>query len=256
MDLVLEEVDGGLGGVHPRVADGGAVVGGGKERGRVVLHAAVLVGRADGDERGQVLVLGPQPVGDPRAHRGPHEAVAARVHGENGPAVGGVGAVHRAHEAELVGDAGQVGQQLAHPVPRLPVPPELPGALEEVAGLVELHVGLGERQRLVVVADEQRLVLEQIVLRRAAVHVQEDDALGAGREVRRPGGQRDCPARPRRSSSQQRREGEPPEAAAAGPSACPGGSPAVPGSGDGASCYLRVRRARLSCLEPRALPAA
>ena len=80
--------------------------------------------------------------------------------------------------------------------PRLPVPPELPGALEEVAGLVELHVGLGERQGLVVVANEQRLVLEQVVLRRAAVHVQEDDALGAGREVGCPREPADCPARP------------------------------------------------------------
>ena len=86
--LVLEEVDGGLGGVHPRVADRGAVVGGGEERGRVVLHAAVLVRRTDGDEGGQVLVLGAEPVRDPRPHRGPHEAVAARVHREDGAAVG------------------------------------------------------------------------------------------------------------------------------------------------------------------------
>ena len=34
--VVLEEVDGRVGGAHPRVADGGAVVGGREERGRVV----------------------------------------------------------------------------------------------------------------------------------------------------------------------------------------------------------------------------
>ena len=86
--LVVEEVDGRLLGLHPGRADCGAVVGSGQEGRRVVLHAAVLVRGADGDEPGQVLVPGAQSVGDPRAHRGAHEAVAAGVHRQDRAAVG------------------------------------------------------------------------------------------------------------------------------------------------------------------------
>ena len=61
----------------------------------------------------------------------------------------------------------------------LPVLLELPGRL--AAGCrsrLETTFGSRERQRLAVVALEQRLVIEGIHLRRAAVHEQEDHALG------------------------------------------------------------------------------
>ena len=50
------------------VAERRPLVGGRQEGRAPVVDAAVRQGRADGDEAGQVLVLGPQAVGDPRAH--------------------------------------------------------------------------------------------------------------------------------------------------------------------------------------------
>ena len=84
--------------------------------------------RADGDEAGQVRVLGAQAVGDPRAHAGPDEVVAAGVQLEQRAAVGRVGAVDRVDDAEVVHARGHVREQLADPEAALAVLPELPRA--------------------------------------------------------------------------------------------------------------------------------
>jgi len=47
-----------------------------------------------------------------------------------------------------------------------------------------------ERDRLTVVGEQARLVVEGVDMRDAAGHEQEDDALGPGREMRRPGSER------------------------------------------------------------------
>ena len=52
--------------------------------------------------------------------------------------------------------------------------------------VLEQLVGAG----LHVVLDQLGLVVEQVLLGRSARHVQVDDALGLGREVRRPEGHR------------------------------------------------------------------
>ena len=86
--------------------------------------------------------------------------------------------------------AADVREQLADLDAALAVLVELPGRRQQVAGRRELELRLGERQRLAVHLGELRLGVEGIDVRDAAVHEQEDDAPGPGREVRRPGGQR------------------------------------------------------------------
>ena len=62
---------------------------------------------------------------------------------------------------------------------RMPLDEREPLALEEFL-----------RARLAVALRELRLVIEQLQLRRAAGHVQENDLLGPGRKMRRPIGER------------------------------------------------------------------
>jgi len=62
---------------------------------------------------------------------------------------------------------------------------ETPRRLQQVARRGRLDAGLGKGQRLAVVARQLRFVIERVNLRRSAVHEQEDDLFGTGREVRR-----------------------------------------------------------------------
>src|SRR4051812_43952922 len=116
--------------------------------------------RADGNEAGQVLVFRTQAVRDPRSHAGADEGVAAGVQFQKRSAVPRVRAVHRANQAQVIDAAGDVWEQLADPGAPLAVLLELPGRAEEVAGFAGDDARLGERQRLAVVALEERLVIE------------------------------------------------------------------------------------------------
>ena len=62
---------------------------------------------------------------------------------------------------------------------------QLPRRLQEVAALGELHLAFREGERLAIVFLELRLVVEEVDVRRATVHEEEDHALGAGRELGR-----------------------------------------------------------------------
>ena len=57
---------------------------------------------AHGDEAGQVLVLGPQAVGDPGPHAGPRQPAVAAVHQHQRRLVVGHVGVHRADDAHVV----------------------------------------------------------------------------------------------------------------------------------------------------------
>ena len=61
---------------------------------------------------------------------------------------------------------------------------ERPGRLENVAHIVELRGRRLHLDRLTVFPGQSRLGIERVELRRAAIHEQEDDILGLGREVR------------------------------------------------------------------------
>ncbi len=70
---VLDVADLGLGDGLALVADAGPLVDRRQEGAAVVLRAAVVRGRLDRDEAGQVLVLGAEAVERPRPQRGPDE---------------------------------------------------------------------------------------------------------------------------------------------------------------------------------------
>jgi hypothetical protein len=84
---------------------------------------------------------------------------------------------------------GEVREEVADPVAAFAVLGEFPGGGEEVAGGGELDAGLFEGEGLAVVASQKRLGIERIDVRGAALHEEEDDATGAGGEVRRFGGE-------------------------------------------------------------------
>ena len=134
-----------------------------------------------------------QAVGDPRAHRG---VAGALVAGEQQHLGGGVVELvgpHRVDDRHVVDDRGEVRQQLADPRAALAVLGELVGRAEELGRALdegeplalEDFLGAGRAVELV----ELGLVVEQVVLRRRAGHVQVDDPLGLGRQQRRPWGE-------------------------------------------------------------------
>ena len=84
------------------------------------LHLAPLAGRGEHDEPRQVLILAPQAVDQPRAHRRPAGNRRAGVHeGVGRIVVDGLG-LHRADDAEIVGDRADVREQLQISCPLLP----------------------------------------------------------------------------------------------------------------------------------------
>ena len=102
--------------------------------------------------------------------------------------------VHRADDGQLVGDGGEIRQQFGHFDARLAVFGELVRRAEHLRHaldereplLLEERFGAGLAVQLL----QLRLVVEQFELRRRAGHVQVDDVLGLGGEVRRLGGER------------------------------------------------------------------
>ena len=128
---------GRVGNIEHRVALGAALhalVDGRQEAGAERILAAVGL-RAAGDqhdEAGQVLVLGAQAVGDPRAHR---RAARPRRAGEDqqlGRGVVELVGVHRVDEAQLVGHLGQVRHGVGKPEARLAVLLERPPRAQQL----------------------------------------------------------------------------------------------------------------------------
>ena len=110
------------------------------------------------------------------------------VHGGGVNAAVGMAGVQVANVVRL---SGQVGHQVAHPQARLAVPLEGPGAGQAFGvalGELAHRLAEGSGQGLPPQAGEFGLGVEQVHGARAADHEHEDDRLGAGGEVRFPGG--------------------------------------------------------------------
>ena len=88
----------------------------------------------------------------------------------------------RVDHAEVVDVAGDLREKFADPEAALAVLRELPRRGEQIARRGELDAGLGEGQRLAVIASEQWLGIERIDVRRPALHEQKDHPLGPRRE--------------------------------------------------------------------------
>ena len=139
------------------------------------------------DEAGQILVLGAEAVGQPRAHGRTAGELVAAVHHEQRRLVIGTLGEHGADDAEVVGMASPSLAKISLiSMPLLSVLAERERRLEQIAGLaLGLEVPAG--QRLAVELVEHRLGVEGVDLRRPAVEEKEDDVFGLGREVRRFG---------------------------------------------------------------------
>src|SRR6185312_14006029 len=114
---VADEGDPRLLRLEPAMPELGPLVGGGQETRAEVVRAALREVLADGHVPREVLVLAPQPVGDPRPHTRPDERIAAGVPLQDGAAVPRVGTVHRTDHAEVVRPFRQVREERADPEP-------------------------------------------------------------------------------------------------------------------------------------------
>ena len=143
------------------------------------------------DERRQVVVLAAEPVVEPRADAGSAGELRAGLHMRHARAVVDRLGVHRADEAQVIGDAGNVRQHVADLDAALAARRKLERRPDQrQRRLVAGHRGepLAPPDRLrqlgAMLFDQRRLGIEQVELRRAAALEQINDALGLGREVR------------------------------------------------------------------------
>ena len=139
------------------------------------------------DVAGQVLVLGAQAVHGPAPERRPADERLAGVHLHQGRAVGVAVGVARADHGQLVGVLADVREVIGDHQAALAAGAERAEGRRQKADLAAAGVDelLVRRQRLAGVLLQLGLVVERVDLARAAVHHQEDDALGLRREVRR-----------------------------------------------------------------------
>jgi hypothetical protein len=141
--------------------------------------------RAEHHEAGKVLVFAAQAVEEPGAEAGTGESLLARVHLKAGAVVIDVVRDHRADEAKIVHASGDVREQFADGRAALAVAREAPWGSEQIPRLRSLQLGLGEGERLALHLGELGLRIEQIHVRWAAGHEEEDDALRFRGELRR-----------------------------------------------------------------------
>ena len=122
--------------LHAGVADGGALILARQKAGTPVVGSAMAERRLDGDEAGQVLILGSEPVQDPRAHARAFELEHAGVELQQRGAMIHAIADHGADYAEVVDAGGDVGEKVADRDAALAVLLELPGRFHQSADIV------------------------------------------------------------------------------------------------------------------------
>ena len=159
----------------------------------------------------QVVRFAAQAIRQPASHHGQAQFAAAALHRECGRVVIELIGVQRANQADVVGTRGDVRQQIGKLHAALAVALEFSRAGPERGVFLdkrEPHVFQQRRRKLLAgQLGQLRLGIEQVELRRCAVHEQEDAPLGPRREMR---------LRPRVAA------GRHPRPAASAAPACPG----------------------------------
>ena len=112
---VADERNLGLLRLEARVAQRRPLIRRGQEARAEVVGPPLRQVLADRDVSGEVLVLAPEPVRDPRTHARPDERVGPRVPFQHGTAVARVRAVHRVNDAEVVGAGRQFREKASSP---------------------------------------------------------------------------------------------------------------------------------------------
>ncbi len=173
-----------------------ALIDGGDEAAAPAALAAAGLGAGgdEGDEAGQVLVFGAEPVGGPGAHGGSALPDVAGVEQQLGGGVVELIGLHRVDEAHLIGDLVEVGAGVGHPESTLAVLFESAGAAHELGhaggegkgATSQKGIGAG----LIGVFLESGFVVEDVQVGRTAGHAEIDDALGFGGMLRKARGLR------------------------------------------------------------------
>ena len=180
-------------------AEGDAVVGGRKETAAPHAREERLGGDLRGefgsehDERGQVVALAAEAVGEPGTEaRFAGDFAAGHQKSARGIVVDRIG-MDGADDGDVVDDLGGPREQFADPGAALAVLGKLEeGGCDGEFGLAARHRGdalaLADRFRQVLLKTrlERGFVVERIELRRPAVHMEIDDTLGGRREMREP----------------------------------------------------------------------
>ena len=139
----------------------------------------------------QVAVLGAQAITDPRSDAGAGECERSGVDAQGGLVVVGVVGGHRPDHAQVVHTPGHVGKETAHFGAASAMSGEIPlrplGKHGEVA-LAPLELINGHR--LARIGEQPRLGVPRIDMGNPAAHIQENDSLGLGSEMRCAGNQR------------------------------------------------------------------
>ena len=154
-------------------------------------HQVLLAG-AQHDKGGQVLGLAAEPVGDPRAHRGPPVARGTGAEEELRRSVVEVLGLQGVDQGQVVHDACHVREDLGHPDSRLAVSTKVALRAEQLGPLLgellheceALAVQEGVRGRLAVEFPELGTPEPSLELAGSARHEQVYDTLGLGREMR------------------------------------------------------------------------
>ena len=157
----------------------------------------------------KALVLAAEPIREPGAHRREaHLAKTAVRLKRAGDVIRGLGD-HRLDHRQLIGDAGDLGEEIGHPESALPASTKCEVRPVEPTELAEEGVGLAEllRHVLAVIFLQLGLEVERVDLAQAPAEEDVDDVPGLGLEVRADATGRSagaackCPPRSSRSAA-------------------------------------------------------
>ena len=145
--------------------------------------------RTHRDKAGEVLVLGPQSIRDPRTEAWPHESPVAAVHQHERRLVVGDFRVHRPNHADVIDMLSRVLEEFAHLDATLAVLRELVRRPQRGPGLA-FGRQVRRRQRLAVILRQRWLRIERVHMRRPAVQKDVNDMLRLPGVLRRMGDHR------------------------------------------------------------------
>ncbi len=160
---------------HITGVDGCGLVLSGEESVGPKLGADDRTSGGKGNVAGEVAVFRTEPIGYPASHGRADRLGVPRLHDKEAGFVVGLIRVHGADDAEVVRMSGKVGEEFAHDQPALPVLGERKRA-GHIAGALGLASGI--RRGFSFMLGQGGLGVEGIYMGWAAVHEQEDDALG------------------------------------------------------------------------------
>ena len=138
------------------------------------------------DVRGKIVRLTAKPIAQPRPQNGKTVQTETRVGLKRRWRVISRVGDHRANHRQLIGDTGNVREEVRNPDAALAALLELPVVLPNEADLSEERLGLlGRRERLAVILLKQRLVVKRIEVTHPTAQEDMNYALALRRKMRR-----------------------------------------------------------------------